>query len=264
MNDPALLDELRKKIGQAERADERSWPVVGSGAADFDASLPEGGFATGALHEVLPATYADFPAALGFGLGMAARILDTRPGPMLWVLPAYQTASHGALHPDGLAAFGIDPDRLIHVSAPKTQTMLWALEEALANRAVSVVTGILPENDRFYDFTPSRRLVLGAARHGVTALVFATHPQAGGATAAMTRWSVAAEPGIAAPRAGQAVPGLTAPRWHVHLLRSRRGGRGQWHLEWNHETLSFRLAAPLADRTPQRSFGLHTGQRAAG
>jgi protein ImuA len=145
---------------------------------------------------------------------------------------------------------GIDPDRVIQVSAPKPKNVLWALEEGLGHGALTAVVGVLPENDRAYDFTSSRRLALRAAAHGVTPLLIRDGTQAGMATAAATRWSVAAEPSAPQRRGGPVRPGLGPPRWRVHLSKSKKGLSGQWRLEWDHETLSFRMAAPLADRAP--------------
>jgi protein ImuA len=252
----AYLDRHRQMIG------ETPWPAAGREQDALDAALPGNGLATGVLHEILPATHADFPAALGFSLGIAARILQKRPGHILWVMPGHQIRAHGSLYPDGLASFGIDPDRLIEIRAPKTREALWAIEETLAHSPVAAVLGVLPDNDRSYDFTASRRLSMRAARQGVTALILPARPELDTASAAHMRWSAAAGASPPAFYTGQPVPGLGTPRWHIRLLKSRKGGSGQWHLEWDHEALCFRLAAPLAGRTPHRASGLGHGQRA--
>jgi protein ImuA len=259
----AIIENLQARLERVQRpAEEDSWPIARLDQDAFDAALPDHGLATGVLHEVLPANFADFPAALGFSLGMTARILKNRPGHILWVMPGWQVRSFGALYPDGLAAFGIGPDRLIEVRAPKAHDTLWAIEEALAHPSVAAVLGILPETGHAYDFTASRRFAMRAAKRGVTALVLSVRPELETASAAHMRWSVEAEPGQPVHYTGQPVPGLGTPRWHVRLLKSRRGGSGHWHIEWNHEALSFRLAAPLADRTPDRTSGLIGRQRA--
>ncbi len=263
MTSQAILAELRRKIGEQEKLTGHAWPVAASGAAELDAVLPGGGLATGALHEFLPAAHGDFAAMLGFGLGALARIISCRPGHVVWVLPAWQQRAWGALYPAGLAPFGIDSRLFTCVRTPKTQNMLWALEEALANGAVAAVIGILPENDRGYDFTASRRLAMRAARHGVTAFIFSSQPQFAMATATETRWAIAAEPCRPKAYPGHAMAGLGPPRWRLQLVKSRKGNTGNWTVEWNHETLSFRLAAPLADRAPLRIAGHAARQRAA-
>lgn len=257
------LAELRHKIGKQESLGTDPWPVVTSGAAALDASLPAGGLVTGTVHEFLPAAHGDFAAMLGFGLGVLSRVLSSCTGHVLWALPSYQQRAWGSLYPSGLASFGIDPDLFTCVKTPKTQNMLWALEEALANEAVAAVIGILPENDSAYDFTASRRLAMRAARHGVTAFIFSSQPQFAMATAAEMRWLVSAHPSRPIHYPGHAMPGTGPPRWQAELVKSRKGNSGCWAVEWNHETLSFRLAAPLADRAPVRVFGHATGQRTA-
>lgn len=259
----ANIDSLRAHIAKQERSANRTWPVADLGVAALDDALPSGGLSMGALHEFQPDTYGDFSATLGFGLGALARILKKRNGHILWALTAHQNFTTGALHPAGLSSFGIDPNRLIHVKASKTQNILWALEEALAHNSIAAVVGILPENDRIYNFTYSRRLSMYAARHGVTPLILSRQSRLGISTAAEMRWSIASAPSNPAHRTGQYVPGLGAARWNVRLVKSRKGAVGQWTVEWDHEELSFRLATPLGNRTPVRLSGVGTGQRAA-
>ncbi len=243
--------EIRPEIRQKTRA--KAQIAAPLGAAALDNALPDAGLAIGALHELLPACQGDFAATVGFGFGLLTRIIRTRPGVVLWVHPSHQAFRQGAIYPIGLAAMGFDPDRLIELSAPKTQNVLWALEEGLANSALAAVVGVLPENDRVYDFTASRRLAMRAAENGVAALLIRNLPASKAATAAETRWSVAAEPSEAQHRVGQSMPGLGPPRWQIQLTKCKRGTPGRWQVEWDHETLSFRLAAPLADRTPIRA-----------
>ncbi len=260
MSRGTAIAALRARIARKERMGDTPWPTVTLGASMLDDALPGGGLATGALYECLPAESRDFPAALGFGLGMLSRIMRERPGHILWALPSWQTRGRGALYPGGLAGFGIDPAMVIHVGAPKTENVLWVLNEALAARGVTAAVGLLPEDARAYDFTASRRLAMRAARHGATALILAARPQFAMATACEMRWSVAAGPSTPIRRPGQALPGMGAPRWHIRVAKSRHGTAGQWHVEWNHETHSFRLAAPLADRAAQRLSGDDAGQ----
>lgn len=260
MSSAAAIATLRARIARRERLGDTAWPAACLGDDEIDAALPAGGLYTGALYECLPASPGDFPATLGFGLGLLSRILHARPGPVLWALPAWQTRDHGALYPQGLASFGIDPALVVHVTAAKAETVLWALDEALQTRAVAAAVALLPATGRAYDFTASRRLAMRAACHGTTALILAARPQFSMATACEMRWSVAAAPSAAIRRPGQAMAGLGAPRWHIRVTKSRRGAAGQWHVEWDHETLSFRLAAPLAGRAPQRASGNGAGQ----
>jgi protein ImuA len=245
MNRKPVLEALRQRIAARERHAPALRPAAPLSPAG-DLPMLE----TGALHEFLPAAPGDFAAALGFTFAAAARIAQVRPGALIWAYPAHQAFREGRVYPLGLTATGLDPDRLIEVRAAKARNILWALEEALGYAGLAAAIGLLPEKARTYDFTASRRLALRAAEHGVTALVLWPHAQAGVATAAATRWSVAAEPSAPRSYIGQARPGLGIPRWKVALAKSKKGVSGQWRVEWDHETFSFRLSAPLADRTP--------------
>lgn len=257
------ISALRQHIAKQERISPHAWPIAPLGLVELDQTLPDRGLPTGALYEIMPDGHADFGAALGVNLAMLARVQHARPGAIVWVQPHRHAHSQGTLYPTALSTFGIDPDGLLHLSVPKSQAMLWALEEALGEKSVAAVVGILPENDRTYDFTASRRLLMRASRHGATAFILASQPAFAMATAADMRWSVASAASLPAPRAGQFLPGMGAPRWQLHLSKSRKGATGRWLVDWNHETLSFRLAAPLADRTPLRQIGHAARQSAA-
>lgn len=256
MNRKPVLEALRQHIAARERLAPAPRPAAPLSLAD---GLPV--LETGALHEVLPASAGDFAAALGFTFAAAARVARVRPGALIWAYPAHQAFREGRLYPLGLAATGLDPDRLIEVRAAKAENILWALEEALGHAGLAAAVGLLPENARGYDFTASRRLALRAAEHGVTALVLGPRTQEGIATAAATRWSVASAPSAPRSYVGQARPGLGIPRWKAALTKSRKGISGQWRVEWDHETFSFRLSAPLADRTPLRADQPRVGER---
>jgi len=256
------IAELREHIGEQECVD-HNWPAVSLGVPELDQSLPEGGLKNGYLYEIVPEIYADFPAALGFALGVLSRISKKRNGHILWVQPNFRTFAETRLYPTGLSDFGIDPNRIIQVNVPKSQNVLWALDEALADTSVVAAIGLIQEDNRAYDFTASRRLSMRAANHGTTAFVFPIEPGFAMASAAEMRWSVKSEASFPVHCRGQSIPSVGVPRWHVRIAKSRHGNIGEWHLEWNHEKLSFRLATSLANRAPIRISGLETGQSAA-
>jgi protein ImuA len=243
---------LRQRVAAQERLSPLKHPTVTLGPDRLDAALPDGGLSSGALHEIVPAAPGDFAAEAGFSFCLLARLARVRPGTVLWALPAYRGFHGGELYPLGVAALGFDPGRLIQVEVRKGVDLLWVLEEGLAHSALAAVIGVLPEGDRAYDFAASRRLAMRSARQGVTALILRDREHAGGATAADTRWSVSTLPSVLS---GRAKPGLGPPRWRLELTKSRRGRPGHWDVEWDHETLSFRLPAPLADRTPTWAYG---------
>ncbi|WP_229447524.1 ImuA family protein [Nitratireductor sp. B36] len=244
-----VLEVLRGRIAPQERFASAPRPSLPLGLEVLDSALPGHGLKTGALHEVLPAGHGDFAAGIGFGICLLARLLRERPGKILWVVPNHMANREAALYPPGLAALGLDPNRMIQVEARKPIDVLWALEEGLSHAPLAAVAGLLPDKARAYDFAASRRLGLRAARHGVTALLMRDRHACAENTAAETRWSVSTLPSHTL-YPGQAGPG--APHWRLQLLKCRQGLSRRlsqhWDVEWDHETLSFRLPAPLANR----------------
>ncbi|HEU5324194.1 MAG TPA: ImuA protein, partial [Methylomirabilota bacterium] len=120
-------------------------------------------------------------------------------------------------------------------------------EETLRSGAAATVAGAIAGA---LDLTSSRRLNLAAAARR-TPLVVLRGTGAAGASAAATRWRIAA-----APAARDRFGGLAAPRWHVALERCRNGRPGQWLIEWNHVAHRFRVVERLADRPPAQGASL--------
>lgn len=249
---PAPLE--RPDLSRLRPPARRPVTAVPLGDPGLDAALPEGGLELGAVHEIVPAAAGDMAAALGFASGLLARIAGSRAGPVLWAATR-SPGRHTTAYPVGLAAFGLDPGRLVQLRARTARDVLWALEESLATDAFAAAIGILATDGRRYDFTASRRLSLRAAASGGTAILLraadgAAIAAAGNATAAATRWSVSSRPSRPVRHPGHPMPGLGPPRWQVELTRCKRGRPNGWLVEWDHETLRFHLAAPLADRAP--------------
>jgi protein ImuA len=245
------LDALRARI----RALELGIPGSGGGGKietvplalpEIDAALPWGGLPRGALHEIVgvESGVANSGAAEGFAAALLARFIEGR-GPALWCL------ARGDLFGPGLGAFGLAPDRLIVARARHAGDVPWAMEEALRSGLPGAVLG----EPRRLGLAAGRRLQLAARAGGVACLVlrqFGTEES--GASAAVTRWRVAAAP--SAPQGGLppeglmgGLPGLGAPRWRVGLVRCRGGTPGEWLLEWNDETGDFAVVPVLAERS---------------
>ncbi len=228
------IKELKQRIsaisgGSAPSAD---GAFLATGCPQIDASLPARGPAGGALHEMAGAGYRDRPAALGFTLGLTARLLKQKPGPLIWCQVRDRDRLH--VHGPGLMAFGIDPGRLTKVTVGREIDLLWALEEALDCPYVAGVVGVLWSEKR-YNFTASRRLSLRAKKGGVTALLVRSH-HVHGASAAATRWRIASAPGKA--------------RWRINLSKRGDGAEKKWDVVWNHEAIRFDLASRVADNAP--------------
>jgi protein ImuA len=236
------------RIEAAGRPDRRATGHWRFGAEELDAHLAGDALLGDRLHEVAPAGAGD-GAAAGFAVALTLRLQRaTGSGVVLWCDRFAAMREAGALYGPGLVDLGLDPGRLIHVALRRDSDVFWAMEEGLKSRSPIAVVGEVAEAD----LNASRRLSLAAQETGVTPILIrgsADH----GASAAWTRWTVAAAPSAAdiyEPRA----PGRT--RWEVALTRSRAGARPQtWTLEWSHETHRFSVVAGLADRTlaPRRT-----------
>jgi len=229
--DPAdrarVLDELRRAVRRLEGTGEAN-PAGARplGCPALDAALPDGrgggGLPLGCLHEVR----GDRGAATGFAARLAALAAAGRP--VVWA------ARRLDLYAPGLAALGIDPGRLLVVRARSAAEVLWAMEEALACRALGAVVG----EDAGAGPTESRRLQLAAEASGVTAVLLAAGEAAGagsgtgkgGAAAAVTRWRIDPAPARTGETGGDE-PGLGPPRWRAELRRARGGRPGAWLLE---------------------------------
>lgn len=188
----------------------------------LDAALG-GGLPTGCLQEVIGGGDA---AAGGFCAFLLGRLM-TAGRSVLW-----GWIGEGDLYPPGLAAYGLDPARVILVSASGPADLLWAMEEGLRSPALA---GVVMEVGRL-DLVASRRLQLAAAAGGVTGFLLARGRHAPAAvSAAALRWRI---------------DGLPGERWRV-LLERRRGGKpGGWILEKDDETDRLFVAAELADGSP--------------
>ncbi|HTO83753.1 MAG TPA: hypothetical protein VMQ73_16040, partial [Methylomirabilota bacterium] len=149
------------------------------GLPPLDAALG-GGLPLGCLHEVAGAPGAG--AAFGFCAVLLGRLAAA--GPVLWCQPQLD------LYAPGLAACGLDPARLLVVTAPRPADRLWALEEGLRCRSLAAVLGELDGLDP----TAARRLQLAAETSGVTGFVL--HPEGGppAQSVAATRWRVMSAP----------------------------------------------------------------------
>jgi protein ImuA len=268
----ARLKELRAQL----QALDRNGGTVAPLAFDLPALDRHlgGGLPRGCLHEV--AGVVDDGAALGFCAVLAGRLAAERP--VLWCQPDFD------LYAPGLAAFGLDPARLIVVTARRPADRLWALEEGL--RCPAPAAAVI-ELDAL-DMTAARRLQLAAEASGVTGFVL--HPdglRSAVASVAVTRWTViSAGHGVdrsnfrsrgsgirdqkdaslipdpchlASDPAGHGVDRSFSPeplgpsRWQVELRRCRGGRPGRWLIEWTEggwrdATGDVALAAALRDR----------------
>jgi len=193
-----------------------------------------GGLLRGALHEIAALSEAHVPAAAGFALGLAA--LGGAKS-VAWIAEDMALVESGMPHGTGIDDFGLTPERLVTVTAAHRRDLLWAMEEALRCRAVSVVVGEMRAGG--IDGVAARRLSLAAADSGALALLLRAIPP-NDASTATTRWIVGAVPSSRNDKEGAHGPG--APRFAAHLRRNRYGPVGSWVLEWSDSDEQFILA----------------------
>ena len=218
--------------------------------AAFDCHLPNGGLTCGALHEVVPATQAAFPAAFGFFVAVLARFGANFPEAarnkqIIFVMPDHGSRQCGRLSGHGLNGLGFDPARMILVETARRHDSLWALLEALRSGAPQAVIGMI---DRL-DLKTSQKLHLAATDAGLPLLLLRPS-QTLESSAAATRWRIGA---VAAAR--DRFGSYTRPRWRLQLERCRNGRPGEWVVEYDHVAYRFSLVAALADQTPSSGTG---------
>jgi len=236
-----IVDELRRLLAQqGVAAEARPLPF---GLPAIDGHLPQGGLAGGALHEVVPETRGDIPAAFGFVAATLSRIHSGAP--LFLVTSPCGLATFGRPYGHGLNSLGLDPARVILVAAPNATQALWAMEEALHSAVPAAVAGMIGK----LDFRASQRLHIAAGETG--RLLLLLRPP-GMASVAVTRWRVAAE-----QAARDRFDLIALWRWQLKLERCRNGRPGQWIVEFDHATHHFSLAATLADPTLSRSPVAH-------
>ncbi len=241
------FEQLKAQVSAIEQSSlaEKDDAVFSTGSDALDRILPATVTSAGALLEVLPESYQQRSAATGATLALGARLLEAKTGPLVWCQLRDPERLH--LHAPGLAAFGIDPERIIRLTVKSEQDLLWAMEEALDCAYLSGVVGVLGQ-EKLYDFTASRRLSLRARSSGVSALMLRSH-RANGTTTADMRWMVGAGESSKMPERKAFLPRLGGAIWQLDLIKCRGANGGSFQIGWNRETLSFDLASRLAGGT---------------
>lgn len=206
-----------------------------------------GGLKKAALHEVFAAVSHE-AAASGFTAALAARV----GGPLIWIRQDYAALEHGELAATGLTELGLDPARVLLLRVPDVAGALRAAADALTCAALGTVVIEIVGAPKLLDLVAHRRLALGAAEHGVTALLlrFGAEPDIG---VAETRWCVRGQPSGDGENWGR-------PVFAASLARNRRGPVGEWVMEWSCDDGEFRpadlgavVSAP-ADRPAQAAM----------
>ncbi len=211
----------------------------------------------GVLHEMRSPDYRDAPAALGFALGLAARLCESG-GALVFIERAHEAARSGALSARGLSAFGLDPARAFFIRARTEENALFAAEEAARTKGVAaalfIVSGAAPR----LTLTASRRLHLAAGYSGATPIIVRSQHSSSEAapTGASMRWRVEARASGPAPFDAKA-PG--SPRWFVTLEKAasfcRLSPDQSFLVEWRHDEKRFVLPDRGAAAAPESTQG---------
>jgi protein ImuA len=227
----AELDALRAKIAAIEKR-----PVLAEGAAEraVQPAAPAQMRAqpeiadilaapAGVLHEVFADEQRLSGTALGFTLGMARGLIGGERQAILYLQLAAEAQELGLPYCVGFGLFGLDPDKLVIGRIESLTELLWAIEEAIACRAIAGVIADLAGHPKALDFTVSRRLSLRAAAAGTSAFLIRYGRQRE-ASAAKLRWRVMAALS-AEQRFDAFAPG--PPRFVVEVEKRRLGGTSQ-------------------------------------
>jgi protein ImuA len=232
------LEKLRN-LTDVRRQASRVRGVLPFGISAVDACLPGGGLPLGRLHEVggdgLEAEVA--VASGGFAAGLLARLSER--GMVAWAM------RRADLHPPGLAAFGLHPDRLLLLRCPDDAEGLAAMDTLLRSAGVAAVLGEVEQ----LSLTAGRRLQLACEAGGATAFALRRSPWGRTpkreASAATTGWRVHPLPS----RPDE--PGVGRPLWRVDLTLCRGGREGSWTMEACDASGHVRVVAELGGAASQ-------------
>ena len=177
----ARLAELAEQVRRLCARNIRSLPRCHSGIATLDTAL-EGGFARGAIHELLAA--GGSAAVRSIALFVAAHAADGQRSIV------YLDTTHD-LYPPGVAQLGVPLERLMVIRPSHSADALWVCEQSL--RCSSVAAAILPL--RSLDARISRRLQLAAETGGNLGLLLRSDAS-GGPTFAASRLRFEPLPGV--------------------------------------------------------------------
>jgi protein ImuA len=201
------IEALKEKVAAYETR-----PLLTGSDADSGVS---GLLATprGYVHEVFADSLVNTGAAFGFALAQAKTMLSTaRPGLLILGLKA-DTQELGLPYALGLHTFGLAAAAFVLIRTDTVTELLWAMEEAIACRAVGAVVADVATPHKALDFTASRRLALRTAASGASVFMV-RYARDREATAARYRWRVE-------PRASRALPfdekAPGPPRWQLTL-----------------------------------------------
>lgn len=167
------------------------------------------------------------PAAPAFAAILAA----TRPGPALWIRPAWEPDQ---INPAALSAF-LPPERLLIAQTRQHSDTLAVAEDALRDGALALVILRLT---RPLTLREGRRLQLAAGAGASTGLGLIDTGI--GSNATETRWL--ARP-VFDPTPGPDVS--TLMQWS--LKKNKSGTTGDWHVRWDRAACRLTVVSPARE-----------------
>lgn len=225
------------------------------GVASLDEVL-DGGLPLAALTEIRAAHSRDGGVVSGFALALVARLVSRgKLSSLVWIGEAHLRRETGALYAPGLAALGIDPARVIEVTAHTEKEALWAFEAALSCRGLAVA--ICELRKASLDLSATRRCALRAHEGGVTGLLLRLGDEWVEPSAAEIRFNVSPAP---AGEIGDFASGVGRMAWRLALEKNRLGPTGAFTVEWNAHERSFverGEGAAVADPQPLSAVSSH-------
>jgi protein ImuA len=235
-NKITTLEALRQRITTLE-----SSPLLKDETVELPVSTGLLAIPRGALHEVFADTLIDSGAALGFALAQARGLLDARRPAVLFLQLQSDTPELGLPYGLGLRSFGLDVEQIVFVRPQTITELLWAIEEAVACRAVAAVVADIARPHKALDFTASRRLALRSAASGGSVFLV-RYARDREASAARYRWRITPQLSRSPPFDDRA-PGQ--PRWRVRLEKGsvsrRRKGAAEGEeflVDWTEDGFS--------------------------
>jgi protein ImuA len=190
-------------------------------AAEGDAALLSP--PPGVLHEVYSDEQRNGGNALGFALGLARGLLRGNRQALIYLQLASEAQELGLPYGIGLQNFGIDPRQVVIGRIETLTELFWAMEEAIACRAVAGIVTDIMGHPKALDFTVSRRLSLRAAAAGTSVFIL-RYGREREASAAKLRWRVS--PHLSAEQQfDPQSPG--PPRFEIEIEKRRLGNKTQ-------------------------------------
>ncbi len=233
-----IVERLQKEILSIQGMKKASTNnVTDTGLGPIIQAFPTHTFPVGAVHEFISYGPQNAAATSGFMIALAGRLMRQQQS-CLWI------GTRRTLFPPALKQFGLDATRVIFLDLFKQKDVLWAVEEALKCKSLSLVVGEIGE----LNFNDSRRLQLAVEQSNVTGLLHRSNPRTENTVACITRWRIAA----LASELNGANPGVGYSRWRVELAKVRNGRPGTWDIEWSKRGFQFLSTQQATTQQPQK------------